>query len=99
MPEGVVVLEYAIRSYAGATGVVIGDKDDPNFKFSWAAPIVDMSTAAGVIVKNGRISITGTILGQGGTLTVDNQGVAFKGTIGNVTIGSQGVCQVLCNHC
>ena len=89
------VCEYAIRSYFGVTGAILGDEDDPAFKFSWNAPVMDMSTGAGVIVKDGGVSITGTILGQGGTLTVDDHGVSFAGTLGPVTfeagIGDQGV--------
>jgi GH18 family chitinase len=89
------VIEYAIRSYLGSTGAVIGDEDDPAFKFSWTAPIMDYSTAYGVIVKDGGVSVTGSILGQGGTFSVGENGVAFQGTLGNVTfdtaIGSEGV--------
>ena len=83
--QGGLVIEYAIRSYAGATGVTIGSEEDPKFKFSWTAPIQDISTGGGVIVKNGSVSITGSILGQGGTLSIDDNGVAFQGTLGDVT--------------
>ena len=83
--HGGFVIEYAIRSYAGATGVTIGSEKDPKFKFSWTAPIQDISTGGGVLVKNGGVSITGSILGQGGTLSIDDNGVAFQGTLGDVT--------------
>ena len=89
------IMEYAVRSYLGATGVVIGDEDNPAFQFSWQAPVMDMSTAAGVLVKDGSVSITGSVLGQGGTLTINEHGVNFAGTLGPVTfdagIGDQGV--------
>ena len=80
------VLEYAVRSYAGFTGAYVGDKDDPKIKVSWTAPVVDYTTSAGVVVRNGNVEVTGSFLGQGGTFSAGESGIGFQGTLGNVTI-------------
>ena len=80
------VLEYAVRSYAGFTGAYVGDKDNPKIKVSFQAPVIDYTTSAGVVIRNGNVSVTGSILGQGGTFTAGESGIAFQGTLGNVTV-------------